>query len=186
MCSSAGCSRLLCLTLSLAGLLLSLYSLHVKTQAEKDENYVALCDISEGMSCSKVFSSPYSKGFGLVGPYLGEEHPANQSNSVYGLAFYSTLLLLSLFNYRFLATLQMVLSVGAIGMSCYLAYILHFVLENFCVVCVSTYVVNFLLFFTSWCKRCSLGKKVKEDKYGYTIPTSLNNNRGRDGFKKFI
>merc|ERR550517_2115377 len=58
------------------------------------------------MSCSKVFSSPYARGFGLVGPFLGENHPLNQSNSLYGVVFYSILLLFSLFNYRFLATLH--------------------------------------------------------------------------------
>merc|ERR1719370_854960 len=104
------------------------------------------------MSCSKVFSSPYARGFGLVGPFLGESHPLNQSNSLYGVVFYSILLLFSLFNYRFLATLQMIMSATSIVVSCYLAYILHFVLQDFCVVCVSTYAVNMLLFFTSWCK----------------------------------
>jgi len=160
--------------------------LHVKTQLEKDENYVAFCDINEGMSCSKVFSSPYARGFGLVGPLLGESHPLNESNSMYGVAFYSVLLLFSLFNYRFLATLQMILSASAIGVSCYLAYILHFVLQDFCVVCVSTYAVNLLLFFTSWCKRSALGNvKGKNDRYGYSLPSNGNNNV-KDGFKKFI
>merc|ERR1719278_2145578 len=112
---NVGITKLLCVTLSLAGLLLSLYSLHVKTQLEKDEDYVALCDINEGMSCSKVFSSPYAKGFGLVAPLLGESHPLNQSNSLFGVAFYSILLLFSMFNFRFLATLQMVLSASSIG-----------------------------------------------------------------------
>ena len=43
-----------------------------------------------------------------VGPLLGESHPLNESNSLYGVAFYSILLLFSLFNYRFLATLQVI------------------------------------------------------------------------------
>ena len=32
MCSSAGCSKFFCVIFSLAGLILSVYSLHVKTQ----------------------------------------------------------------------------------------------------------------------------------------------------------
>ena len=110
-----------------------LNQLHPRFQLEKDEDYVALCDINEGMSCSKwvwcikfswilathacaanlclfrVFSSPYAKGFGLVAPLLGESHPLNQSNSLFGVAFYSILLLLSMFNFRFLATIQVIL-----------------------------------------------------------------------------
>ena len=66
---------------------------------------------------------------------------------------------------------QMILSASSIGVSCYLAYILHFVLQvcralcfyltlflilqDFCVVCVSTYAVNVLLFFT----RCAFFEK---------------------------
>lgn len=36
---------------------LSLYSYYVETKLEEDEDYEAICDISEQMSCSKVFSS---------------------------------------------------------------------------------------------------------------------------------
>ena len=91
-----------------------------------------------------------------MAPLLGESHPLNQSNSLFGVAFYSILLLFSMFNFRFLATIQvilhpkdimscvvfphiyvmvsnaapqMILSASAIGVSCYLAYILHFILQ---------------------------------------------------------
>ena len=56
-----------------------------------------------------------------MGPFLGESHPLNQSNSLYGVVFYSILLLFSLFNYRFLATLQVVLAYLKVGGK-YLAY----------------------------------------------------------------
>ena len=49
-----------------------------------DENYVALCDIHETVSCSKVFTSNYGKGFGLVELVNGfDNHPSNQPNSLY-------------------------------------------------------------------------------------------------------
>lgn len=36
--------------------------------------------------------------------------------------------------------------------SVYLGYILYFVLEELCPVCISTYLVNFVLFIASFCK----------------------------------
>ena len=61
--------------LCMMGLLLSLYALHVETQASLDPEYVALCDISSlSLSCSKVLSSSYGKGFGLVSIILGDTH----------------------------------------------------------------------------------------------------------------
>jgi vitamin-K-epoxide reductase (warfarin-sensitive) len=37
---------------------LSYYAYVVETTKERDETYVAMCDISEHMSCSKAFMSP--------------------------------------------------------------------------------------------------------------------------------
>ena len=39
------------------GMGLSYYAYVVETTKEHDANYVAMCDISEHMSCSKVFMS---------------------------------------------------------------------------------------------------------------------------------
>ena len=41
-----------------------------------------------------------------VAKFLGSEHPLNKPNSLYGLAFYSLMLLLALVNRKFVATLQ--------------------------------------------------------------------------------
>lgn len=41
----------------LVGLLLSLYALYVEIKAEANDNYEAMCDINEYISCSKVFTS---------------------------------------------------------------------------------------------------------------------------------
>ena len=74
-----------------------------------DENYVALCDIDETVSYSKVFTSKYGKGFGLVELLNGDEnHPLNQPNSLYGIIFYALfgLLYLCSGSSNFLANLQ--------------------------------------------------------------------------------
>ncbi|KAG8223297.1 hypothetical protein J437_LFUL001171 [Ladona fulva] len=148
------------------GILLSYYAYVIETNKEKDESYEAMCDISEHMSCSKAFMSNYGKGFGIMGPLLGETSTLNQPNSVYGMAFYSIVGLLfpsiavEIFWKRMntssgciqspkVAKLQFWMSVLSNFGSLYLAYILAFILHDFCVVCVSTYVVNLALLILS-------------------------------------
>lgn len=80
-------------------------------QASKDPTYTAFCDLtidSFKMSCSKVFSSKWGKGFGLVEDLLGPEHPLNQKNSVFGIIFYSLIMLLAFINVGFIAKLQVI------------------------------------------------------------------------------
>ena len=45
------------------GILLSVYALYVELQKERNPNYVALCDINEQMSCSRVLTSEYVQFF---------------------------------------------------------------------------------------------------------------------------
>eukprot|EP00090_Calanus_glacialis_P038559 TRINITY_DN67252_c0_g1_i1.p1 TRINITY_DN67252_c0_g1~~TRINITY_DN67252_c0_g1_i1.p1 ORF type:complete len:185 (-),score=56.76 TRINITY_DN67252_c0_g1_i1:149-703(-) len=174
------------LILSLTGILLSLYALHVETQASKDPEYVALCDISSmSLSCSKVLTSSYGRGFGLVALLLGEEHPLNQPNSVYGIIFYSIMMLLAFLTSKVMTKLQFYLSLASVAMSLYLAYILYYILAELCPLCVSTYAVNFLLFITSWCKKRSLNsssssKGSRRVESTFTLPTN------NQDFKKFI
>merc|ERR1712183_1112020 len=97
--------------------------LHVETEASKDPTYTALCDISSlQMSCSKVFTSKYGRGFGLVALLLPEDHQLNQPNSVYGIFFYSTLMLLAFINVRFVSRIQVSTSISR----------LIIVLQHFC------------------------------------------------------
>jgi len=183
------CNKFFNVVLSMAGIGLSAYAFYVEKKSHENENYVPMCDINQEISCSKVFNSEFGRGFGLVGKYLGDDHPANQPNSLYGIVFYSFMLLMSLFNRRMLASLQILFSLGACGMSCYLGYLLYFVLKDLCVVCVATYAVNFLqLLFSLGKRRLLTPKVIKEDKYGYYIPTTNYGNSGsnNNNFKKYI
>ena len=177
----AGCCSILqkwlSLLLYITGIGLSCYAYYVELAKEADEKYVALCDINEDISCSRVFNSKYGKGFGLLSLILDEKHPLNQPNALYGIVFYSILTLLYLCggSSRFLAGLQFYSFLMATGVSCYLAYVLYFVLKDICVVCISVYGVNFLLLLLSYCKKRSLRKKqaapIMQPSYGRYEPT---------------
>ena len=52
------------------GILLSVYALYVELQKERNPNYVALCDINEQMSCSRVLTSEYVQFFFCNGSWI--------------------------------------------------------------------------------------------------------------------
>jgi len=125
------------------GAILSLYTLYVELQHETNPNFKAMCDISESISCSKVFMSKYGRGFGL----FPKGSPLNLPNPVFGIFFYMTQMILAIFCgmdktlIRVINTLSFVSNLGSL----YLGYILFFVLHDLCVICVAIYVVNFFL-----------------------------------------
>jgi vitamin-K-epoxide reductase (warfarin-sensitive) len=125
------------------GILLSFYTLYVEVRHEKDRNFKALCDVNERISCSKVFMSKYGKGFGL----FSKESPFNLPNPVFGIFFYVTQLFVAMFCGRDgrLINFFIIQAIVSNFMSVYLGYILFFVLNDLCVVCVATYVVNALM-----------------------------------------
>lgn len=126
------------------GMGLSYYAYVVETSKEHDDNYVAMCDISEHMSCSKVFMSSYGRGFGIVRHIFGVDSILNQPNSVGGMLFYCILIGLNFMCTLGATKLMLVLAAVSNLASIYLAYILLFILHDFCVVCVSTYGINFV------------------------------------------
>ncbi|KAG2459277.1 VKORL protein, partial [Polypterus senegalus] len=86
--------RIARLLVCLLGILLSVYAYHVQREVTKDPNYVALCDLNDSLSCSKVFTSRWGRGFGLLGSIFGKNSAMNQPNSVYSFAFYVLQMLL--------------------------------------------------------------------------------------------
>ncbi|XP_035780285.1 vitamin K epoxide reductase complex subunit 1-like [Anopheles albimanus] len=146
--SSSGSSKcsytigLVCL--SAVGFLLSLYTSYVEVRAEQDRSYRAMCDISERISCTKVFTSSYGRGFGIIGKLFGPSSPLNVPNGFYGIFFYFVVAGLSFSDNVRVARLNSYLILLANGLSLYLAYLLYFVLEDLCLVCVSTYAINLI------------------------------------------
>ncbi|XP_068228902.1 vitamin K epoxide reductase complex subunit 1-like protein 1 [Palaemon carinicauda] len=137
--------RLFMHILSGIGIMLSLYALYVEVSKESDGNYQAMCDISPSISCSKVFTSKYGRGFGIIGELLGHDHILNQPNSIPGILFYVLIVITGEIKNLRAAKVQKILLFFSNFMSLYLAYLLYFVLHDFCIVCVSTYIINLLL-----------------------------------------
>jgi len=135
--------------LCLVGFLLSAYALYVELAKSRDPTYTALCDISPRVSCSLVFTSKYGTGFGIMSKLFGPDSWLNVPNGVFGLFTYPTMFLTSAVPNLVLARIGVVLGVAGVLMSLYLGYVLFFILEDFCVVCISSYVVNILFFFVA-------------------------------------
>uniref|UniRef100_A0A5F8GDN2 Vitamin K epoxide reductase domain-containing protein n=1 Tax=Monodelphis domestica TaxID=13616 RepID=A0A5F8GDN2_MONDO len=74
----------------------------------------------------------WSKGFGLVEPFLGPDSILNQSNSIFGLIFYSQQLLLGCYSARWASSVLMFSSVLSLFGSVYLAWILILLLSTSC------------------------------------------------------
>jgi len=170
--------RKLTMVLAAIGFGLAYYSVYVSATKSKNPEYQALCDISESMRCSKVFTSPFGKGLGLVGKIVGEESPLYQSNGVYGMVMYTTFAILSLLPYVFFARIQVLLGVIANATSAYLAYILFFVIGDICVVCISTYTIGFLLFVVALLNLSAV-KNQRAAGSTKSYPTGLDGRTGR-------
>ncbi|KAJ0176672.1 hypothetical protein K1T71_007851 [Dendrolimus kikuchii] len=132
----------------IVGVLISTYGLYVELTKEAHPEYRALCDIAEYASCSKVLTSKYSKGFGVV----SKDATLYLPNCIYGLVFYCLIIFLTTFDNVFVVRILFILSSTSVLGCFYLAYLLAFVLHDFCVVCVSTYIVNAFMFYFTYKK----------------------------------
>ncbi|UJR14655.1 hypothetical protein I4U23_001648 [Adineta vaga] len=137
------------IVLGLVGLTLSLYAYHVKQQRQRNPKYRALCDIGVNASCSRVLTSEYGTGFGLASSLFGKNSIMNTSNVYYGIIFYILHISFGLIATSFFNKVALFTSIVSCLGSFYLAYILAFVLKDFCLVCVVTYVINAGLFWSN-------------------------------------
>eukprot|EP00045_Choanoeca_perplexa_P015229 m.186548 g.186548 ORF g.186548 m.186548 type:complete len:166 (+) comp16921_c0_seq1:2844-3341(+) len=133
------------------GLALSVFALYVEQQASQVQDYQAPCDISTAVSCSRVFRSRWGKGFGVAASLFGYDSILNQPNSVYGILYYLVLLGYSTCtDGRHLGQALFVISIVASVTCAWLAYILIVHLETLCLVCTTTYLVNWAASLWLW------------------------------------
>ncbi|CEL93808.1 unnamed protein product [Vitrella brassicaformis CCMP3155] len=130
--------------LGVCGICVSLYAIHVEEMA-KVPGYVASCDFGKFASCSRVLSSEYSHFLRWAGA-VPRNHPLDVSNAVLGVMFYVLIVLFPLIPGRGKRLGYLLMCTLSLAFSVFLAYILYFILVDFCAVCVSTYVLNTLIF----------------------------------------
>lgn len=81
-------------TWAVLGIIVSLYSIYIEKHASEEADFVALCDFTDSVSCSKVFTkqqtltrqvltSPYARLLGLAAN-LPEDHFLNVPNTYLG------------------------------------------------------------------------------------------------------
>ncbi len=140
------------------GFMLAAYAAYVEyrhTEAKRlGSKYVAACDIGP-FSCTKVFSSE----FGYATQFFGLPRI---SNAIVGMAFYSVQLLIEPLTPLLLLS-SAASCVGSVG----LFYVLTVMMNDFCIVCFSVYVVNFATFFLAVRRyraaSAAAGKAAKRD-----------------------
>lgn len=134
------------------GILLSVYSLYVEHQTSIKADYEALCDISETVSCTDVFSSEQGRIWSHLG-LIDKGSILDQPNAVYGVIFYILYYLIYHFGRKAsaLRSVILVMATGSMVLSAYLSFVLAKVLHIQCIVCFSIYICNFLLFIASAC-----------------------------------
>uniref|UniRef100_A0A4W2GYL5 vitamin-K-epoxide reductase (warfarin-sensitive) n=1 Tax=Bos indicus x Bos taurus TaxID=30522 RepID=A0A4W2GYL5_BOBOX len=98
--------------------------------------------ISERPERRLLHLSRWGRGFGLVEHVLGKDSILNQSNSIFGCIFYTLQLLLGCLQGRWASVLLRLSCLVSLAGSVYLAWILFFVLYDFCIVCITTYAIN--------------------------------------------
>lgn len=119
---------------SVIGFLICLYGFFLELKVKADQSYKAVCDISDHVSCTKTFLSPWGSLFGI-------------SNIQLGLAAYFVMFVVALIGKTCLAFL---LATGFMIATIFFAYILFTKVKTFCLICVSTYIVNVILFILTY------------------------------------
>ena len=139
--------------LALTGVCVAGYALYIEFATHEAERTgvpaTFFCDqLASWMSCSRALTGPYGKVLSLWG-LVAKGGALDVPNSAIGLCFY----LLALAPWDRLGPAGgdafMVAALASLAFSAYLAYVLRYILHEFCIICVTSYCVNALLFFSA-------------------------------------
>lgn len=116
--------------------------------------YTPFCDFAAWAKCSKVLMSPYGRFLNYIG-IAAKDSMLDLPNPIMGTVYFLLHVAYPLFKaipgigpFPFLNEIASAISLGVVFFSVWLAHKLFFVLHDFCIVCVSSYVCNILLFVT--------------------------------------
>ena len=146
---------------SIFGLALSGYALHVESQVD-NPMYKPGCDVQIfgfSASCTKVFKSEQGHMMSYFG-VVPHGHALDVPNAIIGICFYLFALVLPWcvnVPTKLRQNLMLLAAVLAAVSSAWLATVLHYVLHDFCIVCVSTYVVNAVILYSAVFRGSGLG-----------------------------
>lgn len=104
------------------------------------------------VSCSKVFSSEWGRMLSKFG-VVENGHPLDVPNAALGFVFYVVCFVHNWAIFLPTAVRRWMMLFGSlvgVASSVVLGYVLAYIIEDFCIVCVSTYVVNFAIFFAAF------------------------------------
>ena len=102
------------------------------------------------MSCTNVFTSSYSH---ILSHWeiVPSGHALDLSLAEAGFLLYTAYFVYPILTFiPARKTLLMTAATAGTMFSCYILYVLKFVLGDFCIVCTSFHVVNFIMFYLSW------------------------------------
>lgn len=128
---------------ALLGLLISLYLGYTHYKNHTDIAFSSFCAITQAINCDTVAQSPWSTLWGIPIAFWG----------VFSYALFLLLLApLKRFSDQRIPDWSLVTLLALLAVCCSvaLAVISHFRIHSWCILCVVTYGVNFLLAFSSW------------------------------------
>lgn len=134
------------LIFSLAGVLLShMATIEREAALSNSGEQSAFCTIGENINCGGVLTSKYSELFGIP-------------MSKYGLCTYLFIALISLFAIlrpndwfiKYYEKITYLFGWGFLAMTFIMAYISAFILGMYCTLCIGMYIVNIIMFMTSY------------------------------------